>query len=456
MKNAKISFSFYLLVAIGSIGFSLSSYAKSGPDLSFEQDSVIPMVYLNVVFKSGSAHDPAGRTGLTNFLGEMLLRGTQSKTKTEIDLELDRMGARLGVETRADATIIRGAVLSESLKPFLVLFEEILTQPSLPVSEIEKLRSQFLSGILDQTGKDQALAAKHFERFLFQGHPYGNPVVGKASDLKKITRNDLISHIPSVFTQDRFLVVGSGSTDPAVVRDWASQLQKRLPKGETLTRLPPPPVATERRVQIVNKPDRTQTQIHIGQIGPRMTDPDFFPLFLGNHAFGGGSFSARLMQEVRVKRGWSYGAYSSFRHGVVPRAWQSYLFPATKDTPAALALVIQMITSLQKDGITAEEYEFSKQALVNSAGFMFNTPAKRAENIILEKTLDLPSGIMSSYQQRISELSHSKVNAALKRFIKPNALNISVVATASQLKKQISEGTGVDESKIQITPYTAD
>jgi zinc protease len=425
-------------------------------EVSFEHNSSLPIVYVNVALKAGSVTDPTGQSGITNFVGEMLLRGTRKKTKAQIDTALDQMGARLEVEARAEALILRGAVLSSQLRPFLALVQEIITEPSFPKSEIEKLRKELLSGILEQLGDDSGLGSLRFTSFLFRGQPYGNPVIGKAKDVEKFNRAAVLAQYRRIFIDKNFLIVGDGDASGPEIQAWSDNLGKLRPSGDqpAIATVAAPEDAPTRRLQIIDKPERTQTQINLGQIGVLMTDPDYFPLYLGNYAFGGGSFSARLMTEIRVKRGWSYGAYSYFRHGLRPRSWSAHLFPATKDSAAALAETLKLIEDLKKDGITDGEFQFAQASLVNSSGFMYNTPRKRVENTLLERSLNLPKGFMQSYARQLSALSREQVNTALRRFLKPDHLAISVLATASQLKRPLAQAAGVSEKDVVVVPYT--
>jgi zinc protease len=216
------------------------------------------------------------------------------------------------------------------------------------------------------------------------------------------------------------------------------------------------PEFSHRRLQLVDKPDRTQTQILAGQSGVRLDDPDFFPLHVANHVFGGGSFSSRLMREIRVKRGWSYGAKSSFRHGTRPRSWNFYFFPASKDAPAALAEGLRMVEKLKAEGISQAEFRFARESLINGAGFSYNTPLKRVENTLTERTLGLPDGFVRGFAQRLREVELSQVNSALGRFLKPNALTITVLGTASELKEPLARAAGVPTAEVEVVPYTAD
>lgn len=430
-------------------------------EVSFEKDSSLPRLNLHVAIKAGSVSDPQGKSGLTCFLTEMLLRGTKTRNKEQLNTALDQLGARLDAETRAESTLLRGAVLSSQLDAFLALLKEVLTEPSFPEKEIQKLKAETLSSLQEELGHDGTLASRRFSRFLFENHPYGNPILGTAKDISSITREDLLAHYRRLVRDELLLIVGSGDAEVERLSTWAKGIASQrahihlTETDQKLIRTVTPPMnANKLRVQIIDKPERTQTQITGGQIGIRLTDADFIPLYVGNHAFGGSSFLATLMVEIRVKRGWSYGAGSSFRHGLQPRSWYFHLYPAAKDTPAALALSVQLVRELKEKGLKREAFEFAKQSLINNAGFMYNTPDKRVENILVEKTLQLPEGFLKSYGPKIEKVTLNEVNQAFKSFLKPEKMAISILGTAEQLKGPIAKALGISEEEIQVKKYT--
>jgi zinc protease len=445
-------------VLFSAVCLTTLSHAAQAAEVSFETDKSLPVVYLNVAIKSGAVSDPTSQSGITNFMGEMLLRGTKLRNKEQLDLAVDQMGAQLEVETRSEAMIIRGAVLSSQLDNFLALVNEVITQPSFPDREIAHLKSEVISDLLEELGSDQRLVGRKFTEALFQDHPYGKPVLGKTKTVEKLTRGELLIHYDKLFNDKQLLIVGTGDADRAKIQDWANKLGKTLsdahPNSQPPTVVPVPMDSPVRRLIIVDKPNRTQTQVTAGQVGIKMTDPRFFSLYLGNHAFGGGTFAARMMTEIRVKRGWSYGAYSYFRNSRQPRSWQFYLFPAEKDTVAATKFSLGMIDELKAKGITQAEYSFAQKSLVNSSGFMYDTPKKRVENKLLERTLDLPDGFMKTYGPELSKVTLAEVNKDMEDFIKPDHLVIVVLGTADHLKDALTKAAGVSPDHVKVVPYT--
>jgi len=433
MNHLMLSFDKFRIIIMLILGtfFSFKAYPI---EIAFEEDSRLPLININIAIKAGSVSDPPGQEGLTNFMGEMLLRGTQSRTKQQLDLALDQMGATFEVETRAEALIFRGAVLSSQLGPYLKLLTEILTQPKFPEFEIKKLKSEIISGLVEELGHDGSLSSRRFTRFLFRGHPYGKSVLGRMKDIENITQGQILDHYHQLFQDRALLVVGSGATTQADITTWANNLASLCPDSRLKTaNLPPlkmddtPKDASERRLLIIDKPERTQTQIHFGQIGILMTDKDFFPLYLGNYAFG-----------------------------TKPRSWQVHLFPASKDTPNALTHSLKLLEDLKNNGIPLSQFELAKRSLINKSGFIYNTPRKRVENTLLEKTLNLPTDFMKSYGNELQKVSLADVNMALKSFIKPENLAISVLGTASELKQSLTQAAGVSESQVEVVSYSED
>jgi len=438
----------WFLVALFCLGVSRSPYAKE--NVIFERDDKLPIVYLNVVLPMGSAHDPAQHLGLTRLAAELLVRGTKSKSKLDFENALESLGARLEAEVRNETTILRSVFLSEKISGFLNLLGEMLSEPRLNASDFKKLKTETISKILEIRGNDTALAKMWWPRAFYGNHPYGNPALGTIEGVEKVTLDDVKKHLKLLLSHRNLTLVGSGDSDQTFLASWYKGVAMQLPDTEPTLSLPPLKLSGKRRLFIIDKKDRTQTQIYIGQPGISMNDERFLPLTVANHVFGGKSFNARLMQEVREKRGWSYGAYSSFTFGREPRTWHMYVFPKTSDTAPAVQLLDAMSQSLKKEGVSESEFDFVKTSLVQKSGFNFNTALKRMENTILELSLQLPLGFNKEMVSKLASIKYKDSQKAIQEFVKPEEFVFMVLGTSSVIKSKIQAVTQISEDNTTV------
>lgn len=444
---------FGFLLLIPNLGQALG---QGNVDFIFEENAAVPIVNVSVAFRMGTALDPKDHSGLAQFMGGMLMRGTLLRSKTQLENQLDEIGSTMGVDVGSERTVIRGSVLSSQLKPFLDLISEIILKPSFPESEIKKLKAETISALLARRGDDSALARLHFNRFFYGDHPYGKSQFGTIASVKKFSRTDLVQLYHSMLSRNGLIVAATGDAQPAELHAWAERLYSLLPDTQVKIQTTTPVAPTHRRVLIVEKPDRTQVPLIVGQTGIRLGDPDFFPLYIGNHIFGGSSFFARLLDEIRTQRGWSYGAFSRFQYGVQPRDWTFTYSPATKDAALALKHGLRMAEILKADGITQNEFNFSKESLINGAGFLYNTPEKRVENALTEKVFKLKPGFFKDYAQSISQVTLKDVNTTLKAFLKPETFTVTAVGSAKDLRKPLADAAGIPESEVVVKSYLSE
>jgi zinc protease len=432
--------------------FSLSS--ASAAELFFEKDPSLPLVYLTAAFHGGATRDPEQKSGATDLMGKLMLRGTKNKTKAQLDQALDQMGGALEFETRAEFIAFRGVVLSENLPAYLSLLSEVITSPSFRANELEKLKKEQISQLLDELNQDRSLVRLRFDETFFRGHPYSKPNNGKIKDIRGLSVADLQKQYQKLISTSNLVLLGAGDADRSKLEEFLAALPKAASQAPAVSPLPAFDSAPQKlKVVIFDKPDRTQTQVLIGQTGVSFKTPELDALQIANHAFGGGGFQARLMIELRVKRGWTYGAGSNFKFGSTPHSWKVAFFPKNADTPPAIREALRMIGDLKKDGISEAEFEAAKKSIVNGAGFSFNTPKKRLENRLTEVIFGLPEGYFANYAARISKITRAEVNSALQKFIEPDHLMVGLVATASVSRKAIAKELGIPENQVEIQNY---
>src|SRR6185436_10005196 len=199
---------------------------------------------------------------------------------------------------------------------------------------------------------------------------------------------------------------------------------------------------------------RTQTQILIGCLGTHPSDADHLALHVGNTIFGG-TFTARLMQEVRAKRGWSYGAYSNLPYDRRRRGFSLWTFPKAADAAACIKLEIELLEKWVSGGVTPKELSWAKRYLVRSHAFAVDTATKRVGQALDEEVYGLPPGYHSEYIDRIKAFSLEDVNAAIKNRITPSNLIVTVLGTAADIQDSVRVSIPNLEST-EVIPFDSD
>jgi zinc protease len=403
------------------------------PSLLLERDASLPLIHGGVCTRSGSAEDPEELLGLTRLCGRLMRRTAGGSSAEEVDARIDRMGASLGLDSGHGSLAVSGSVLERSFDEFMRLLEEILTGPGFAEDELERLKRETLAELTEILDSDQQLAQRWFLRSLFAGHPYGRTVIGSEKTLQAISVADVRRCYERHFTRRNLLFSFAGAVDRERVERASRAIWEALPPGNGDVPRPPEPMAPKgRRLLFVDKPERTQTQILIGGIGAHPSDADYFPLLVANTVFGG-TFTARLTQEVRAKRGWSYGAYSSLGYDRRRQAFSMWTFPKADDAAPCMALELEMLSDFWNGGITQGELDWAKRYLAQSQAFSCDTAAKRLGLELDELTSDLPRGHYARYVASVGSVDLEQANRAIQSRLSLDDLTIVVVGTHSAI-----------------------
>ncbi len=403
-----------------------------GTVLMVEESHAVPLVSMSVATRTGAVLDPEGMEGATRLAVRMLRRGCRGMTATEIETAIDAMGAELGAEVLWSQTSVGGQCIGRSARQFAELVGRLLGEPTFPDDEVARLVRETQAEIINARDDDRSLCERAHRRTFYEGHPYGRTVRGTRASVERAGTRDVIRRsYETHFTRGNTVVALAGDVTEDDARAIAETLVAGLPQGSAPADTTPEPVERPgRRLVFVDKPDRTQTQILIGTLGTHAKDEDHVPLAVANAVFGG-TFTARLMREVRSKRGWSYGASS--RLGVDRRRQPltMWTFPAQADAPACLTLEIELLEALVSGGITQKELKFIQKYLGRSWAFEIDTAQKRVGHVMEEDLLPLPEGYYGKWVERVEETTLEQCNAALTKRIHPENLLVTVVGTAS-------------------------
>lgn len=415
----------------------------SAPRLLVESRHDLPIVHFQVILLTGSLLDPIGKEGLTRITARLLRRGTKERDTRAIEERIDSLGAELGIETSPSYIRVSGSVIKRSLSPMLALVGELLNRPSLAENELALLKRETHAALIELTDSDSALASMFFRRALFRGHPYGRPSIGTHQTLDALTLDDVQRTYRERIAGAERMVGFAGDVTRAEAETLVTEhLTQATTENVPRPVAPEPEQRAGRHLLIVDKPERTQTQIQIGRLGTHPHDPDHTALSVGNAIFGG-TFTSRLMRAVRSERGWSYGASSRLGIDRVRESFSMWTFPAADDAAPCIALELELFERWIEEGITDEELSFVKSYLVKSHAFSIDTPDKRLEQALELPLIHLPPDYFSGYLKRVAAVTRDEVNAAIKRRMSASDLTLCVVGTEAVLGARLRELPGL-------------
>lgn len=425
------------------------------PKVLVETSRDLPLVSLSVGVRTGAMLDPDGAEGSTRLVARLLRRSAGGRSAEQNDILIEGLGASLGADVTYSAITLNGAVISRSLDRFANVLVEAITQPGLPEDEFARLKRETEAELTELLDDDRGLAQRWFRRKLFAGHPYARPAAGTVTSLARIDHASLRPLYERAFVPDNLVFAFAGD----ITRDRAERLAEEIcaalpqkPPPNDTTPDPAPPEG--RRLVFVDKPERTQTQILIGGLGSHPSDPDHFALAVANTAFGG-TFTARLMQEVRVKRGWSYGAYSSLPYDRRRQSFSMWTFPKASDAAACIELELGMLKALREKGLSKGELSWAKRYLLRSHAFAVDTAAKRVGLALDSELYGLPAGYYERYLDHIKAVTLEQANEALRARLSEENLLVTVVGTESAIGDAV-RGAIPGLGSSEVVPFDAE
>lgn len=413
---------------------------------------IFPLVTMRLVFRGGAVLDPAGKDGLSTLACRMLERGTKRRKHVEIIEAIETAGGTISSNAGYEALRLDGTVLGKSLDRWMGVIAEMLLEPAFTEKELETCREEMIAELALHREEDRDLGDAFYRRALWGDSPYGRRTEGTETSLASLTRDDVVKRWREGMVGSRLLAGAAGDLD---VDQLAKLLEKHLgtlPEG-TPAIAPastPRPLGMGVEVLLVDKPDRTQTQIFLGRTSAGPQHPDYLPFQIANHAFGG-MFTSRFMQEVRVKRGWSYGAYTRLETMPAASSFAAWTFPSNEDTLPAIRLLLELVASFAKDGVSKDELEAGKSHLENAMAFDIETPEAQLARRMQEILLSLPDDWTPRFVEAVRSATVERSNAAVRSLLAGQPLQLTLVCTADKLVEELAKQPEV--SRIDVVAF---
>lgn len=411
----------------------------NGLKLMIVEHHELPIVDFVLVVESGGTIDPAGKTGLANLAAAMLTEGTTSRASLEIADQVAFLGIGLNASSNWDASTISLHTPTSQLDSALALFADVALYPAFPQNEFERIRKDRLTSLLQLRDRPTAIANQAYAAILYgSGHPYGRPLIGSEASVQALSTADLQSFYRSNFIPNNSTMIVVGDITPAQIESRMQSLFGGWQRGTVpQVSFAQPPKASVTTVYLIDKPGAAQSSFRIGSIGVPRSTQDYFALSVLNTILGG-SFTSRLMQNLRETHGYTYGARSSFdmRRSAGPFTASAEIVAAKTDS--ALVEFMKELNSI-REAVPAEELSKAKRYMQLGLPGEFETTQQIAGALIPIVLYDLPLDYYNNYVQNIEAITHADVQRVARQYINPSLLAIVVVGDRKGIERGLKE-----------------
>ncbi len=402
---------------------------SNGMGISVIEQRGMPIVAFGVLMDAGASRDPENLPGLAGFTAQMLPEGTTTKTSQEIAQAFEFIGSRISADGRREYTLLSAETLTKHWPTGLELTADLVLNPNFPDHEIERVRREHLTEL--RRGKDEpnAVAEQLMAGLVFQSSSgYGHPLSGTEKSIAALTRDDIVSQFSRDYTpaNANLIVVGDVSIDEVAKR--AEAVFGRWKGGPSANgRSVVEPSNGTATIYLVDRPGAPQSVIRaLNTTIPRL-HPDYLGLTLMNYAFGG-QFSARLNQNLRQEKGYSYGYQSHvqwFRSSSLMLAGGSVQTEVTKESVFETLKEYNEVRGSRP--ISEEELENAKASVLRSFPANFERPGAIMGQVLQMVQFGLPDDYLQTVRANVEAVTLDDVHRITQELVRPDQLKILVV-----------------------------
>ncbi len=402
--------------------------SASGAKVLFVENHDIPILDVAVSLPAGSSFDAADKAGVAGLTHHLLDLGAEGLSEDDIARGMADLGAQFGGGFDPDRASLSLRTLSSAAQrdKALGIMARVLQRPLFPEAILAREKTRLIAALKEAETKPESIADKAFNKAVFGAHPYALPVSGDVAGVEKVTVQDLRDFYAAHYRSSGAVVAIMGDISRAQAEAIAQQLTAQLPAGAAPAALPEVAMRIPASEQRIAHP-ASQSHILIGAPGMARNDPDYFPLYVGNHILGGGGFVSRLMDEVREKRGLAYSVYSYFMPLKQPGAFQLGLQTKKEQADGALQLVRNTLAEFIAKGPTEKELLASKQNIVGGFPLRIDSNRKILDYLSIIGFYNLPLTYLDDFTHRVEQVTVAQVRNAFRRHIDPQAMTTVIV-----------------------------
>lgn len=398
------------------------------------EDHRLPTVSIELSLKAGRLFD--GKPGAAEMTASLLREGTTTRTAAQIADEIERIGADADASAGAELATIRASGLSEYADRLVALVADLTQNPSFPEDRLARVKFQRAAALTQQRGDPRFLASELSARVFYGDTPYAR-VAPTPEQVNAIGQGDLRA-FHQKFYQPAGAVIGIAGDVNArdiVAKLGAAFVNWKAAPGAVEPTLPAAVFApkTATRIYLVDRPGSAQTVLSFGNVALSRTDPDYIPLQIANRVLGG-SGSARLFQQLREVKGYTYGASSSLSAPRWPGTFGASASVRTPVTEPAVGEFLNEFKRLQTEPVSEAELDRAKRAIVGSFARTLESPDSVLARFLELVQYDLPLNYWDQYPARVAAVTAADIARVAQKYLGQNRVQLIAVGERSVIE----------------------
>lgn len=399
-----------------------------------------PLVAARLLVRGGRAADPPGRAGTADLTAAVVTKGTATQSAEALARNVEALGATLSAEADWDAIHVDLSVMSANLDKALAYVADVAMHPTFAAEEFDREQAQEIDALQVSLSQPRSIATAVATRVVYGDHPYGR--TSTPQTLEAVTRKDVVQFHGTYFVPQRAVLVLAGDVKAPDAVALAERLFGSWPRGEQAEFAPLPEVkGLPRRVVVIDMPDAGNSAVVVARRGIRRVDPIYLQAMVANSVLGGG-YSSRLNQEIRIKRGLSYGAGSSFEPRVQAGPFAARTETKHETADESSSIILAEMRRMTNAEIPEKELGTRKAALIGDFAQSLETTSGIVDQISTLALHEIPLDQLGGYIDGVQSIQPAELRKFASTHLGGDA-SIVIVGDARQfigpLRKEVGE-----------------
>ena len=399
----------------------------------------LPLVRFSLTLKGGMLLDNPNKIGVANLMTDIMMEGTKNKTPLELQEAIDALGSSINMYTSNQSITISANTLSSKLDKTWKLVDEILLEPRWDEKEFTRIKSETIENINRRGANPSIIASNVYNRLLYgPDHILSHATIGTKESVSSITLDDLKNYYKNNYSPSVTHISIAGAISKADAIALFKPLEKKWAAREVKFasyKTPAPPASS--KLYFVDVPNAKQSQLRVGYLALPYKHKDYYPAYVMNYKLGG-SFSGTLNLILREEKGYTYGARSGFSGSSYPGPFTASSSVRSNVTLESMQIIKDELKKY-REGISADDLKFTKDALIQSNALRFETLGALLGMLNAIATYDLPADYVKDREAKVRAMTLASHKELAQKYIKADGMIYLVVGDAATQAPRLKE-----------------